>query len=190
MRWLILAAATALSGCVEGRPPVLRNSASCAFAEDQKLANARLSIGDVDQSTDNPNSVASLSSRGCHAAAAEAGQDYLARRSDVTERWRTSLLFHVARNLALAGRADEAAVAALGAARDQGGSDAAFDWNAYVVGTWAFLKRDRALLDASLARLRSLRGHANTTNATVLAGLARCFTKPYSQAATPACQAP
>ncbi|MBN2971603.1 hypothetical protein JW805_06185 [Roseomonas aeriglobus] len=188
--WFLVAAAVALFGCAHSVAPTQRETRSCALTLPQKLANASLSFGDFDQSNDHPATAASLSARGCHAAAAEAGQDYLARRNDLPERLRTSVLFHVARNLAMAGRNDEAATAALGAVRDDGGSDPAFDWNAYVLGTWAFLKRDRALLEAKLVRLRSLQGHANVTNARVLDGLARCFSKPYAEAATPACQRP
>ncbi len=191
MRWWFSVAATvALSGCAHGVAPTHDETRRCTLTPQKKLANARLSFGEFDQSIDNPGTAASLSARGCHAAAAEVGQDYLARRDDLPERLRTSVLVHVARNLARAGRTDEAATAALGAVRDDGGSDPAFDWNAYVLGTWAFLKRDRALLEAKLVRLRSLHGHANVTNARVLDGLARCFTKPYAEAATPACQTP
>jgi len=184
----VVLAVVAAAATVSAAPPPEVGKA-CEFLPEHKQANATLSFGDFDQSTAYPHSAAGLSARGCHMEAAEAGQDYLARRTDLSERLRTSVLFHVGRNLAIAGRSDVAAVAALSAVRDDGGSDPAFDWNAYVTGTWAFLTRNRDLLDAKRARLRALEGHANLTNARVLDGLARCFDKPYAEAATPSCQA-
>ena len=57
------------------------------------------------------------------------------------------------------------------------------DWNTYVRGVWGFLTKDRVLLDRSLGDLTAAQGRRNGINAGQLRRLAKCFDRPYAQAA-------
>lgn len=58
-----------------------------------------------------------------------------------------------------------------------------------VTGTWAFLRRDRAVLAANHARLSASTTVPDRTNARVLGGLLACFDQPYLEAYAPRCNA-
>lgn len=162
---------------------------SCTITPADKARNATLSFAAFDQQDSEPTSARALADRSCFAAAAEASEDYLARAVFDSERARTSVIFHMAQYLAMAGRADAAAAAIVGARRIDQAASTGFDWNSYVTGTWAFLRRDRALLTAMQARLAASTLMPDRTNARVLGGLAACFDRPYRDAYTPQCNA-
>ena len=67
-----------------------------------------------------------------------------------------------------------------------------FDWDTYVVGTYAFLTKDRPLLDAMTARLVAKDDFGSQMNAKVLQRFQRCFDQPYRIAygIDPRCAAP
>lgn len=161
---------------------------TCGLTETDKAANAKLSVSAFDYVATTPATARALGERGCFAAAAEAGEDYLIRGNIDSERGHSNVLFHIAQNLALSG--DERAAARLVAAarRPSQMADASFDWNTYVRGTWAFLRRDRALLQSAFDTLKGQPGDGNQTNARVLGGLLHCFEQPYASAYSFRCQ--
>jgi hypothetical protein len=155
----------------------------------EKNDNAKLSVAEFDYTPTTPSTARALGNRGCHAAAAEAGQDYLVRAVIDNERDRSNVIFHIGQNLAMSG--DERAAALIVAAAKRTGQKigSAFDWNSYVTGTWAYLRRDRGLLLTSFEALRAQQGEGNQTNAKVLGGLLHCYGQPYSSAYSKQCQA-
>jgi len=56
------------------------------------------------------------------------------------------------------------------------------DWTTYLVGTWAFLVKDRATLDAASSKMAAEPGDANRLDGAVLRGLQACFDKDYDTA--------
>lgn len=93
--------------------------------------------------------------------------------------------WHLAQTLALTG--DDAAAAeqaVLSVNPDEATQTPGFSWNTYVLATVAFLRKDRAAFDRQFeAHRRATEASAeNMTNLKVLAGLAKCFDKPYREA--------
>jgi hypothetical protein len=64
-----------------------------------------------------------------------------------------------------------------------------FDWNTYVLGSWAFLIKDRETLNVAADHLSKGPGVRNHMNALVLRRLSNCFERPYVEAYdNPACE--
>ncbi len=103
---------------------------------------------------------------------------------------RAVMAFHLGQTLAQVGRTAEAAVAIAGARHAAAPDEDGFDWNTYVEGTWAYLTRDKARLDAALERLSREPGDRNRINAGALSGLVNCFDRPYAEAYERVCRAP
>ena len=163
-------------------------AAECRITQADLLANRALSWSEFDQETGSVTSWRSLIERKCEDAAILAYTDYLAFGPiPQGERWQSTARFHLGQSLAQAGRNQEAALLAATARRETevGG----MKWNLYVQGTYAFLTRDKASLDAAFAALSAETGHSNATNAGVLAGLRHCWNKTYREASAPACVA-
>ncbi len=131
----------------------------------------------------------SLDAMGCRAESVRLIQRFIAIESSRlnTVRW------HLAQNLALLGRTAES----LDAARqtlmpaDEAASAAAagFDWNAYVLGTMAFLEGRFDELPALIERLE--RHPNNRANALILRRLRHCAGKSYQEALeSEVCQPP
>lgn len=160
----------------------------CAISSEDKARNALLSFAEFDQTGTTLSTARALADRGCFAQAAEAGEDYLARVQLTSEREQTSVVFHIAQNLAMAGEADRAASTVVAAKRVTRPAQGDFDWNSYVVGTWAFLKRDRATLTEHYDRLNAGTSHGDRINARVLRGLLECFDRRYVTAYRPGCR--
>jgi hypothetical protein len=59
---------------------------------------------------------------------------------------------------------------------------AGLDWNDYVAGTWAFLVKDRRLLEASIEVLAKAPAKRNEKNLAMLRRLSKCFGQSYGQA--------
>lgn len=189
---LILFIASVLPGarCFAKTPPAAPPQAiTCGLSESDKIANAKLSVPAFDYAPTTPSTARALRDRGCHAQAAEAGVDYLIRSQVVSERDQSSVIFHIAQNLALSGDERTAAWVVAAAKRPSQTNDASFDWNTYVTGTWAFLRRDRTLLQTAYDRLFAQPGDGNQANAKVLGGLLQCYGEPYASAYSPRCQA-
>src|SRR6185503_7992483 len=150
----------------------------CALSHADYLANATLSFDAFDQVGTLPSSARKLGERHCWRAAAAATADYLIRGPVPTPSHQRVLLFHLGQQLALAGEERRAAVfvAATRAPPDRVPDQ--LDWNDYVLGTWAFLTKDRELLrksrDAVLARATD----GDRINGGFLTALDRCFDRP------------
>jgi len=151
----------------------------CRLSASEKMQNARLTFDDFDQKGTTSTTWRQLDSRGCHAVAAEAAEDYLINGPVLTASHKEDVLFHEAQSLALADKNSQAAqlvAAAIPADRVNHGD---LDWTTYLVGTWAFLVNDKVLLDASANKMSVESGPENAIDAAVLRGLARCFNRPY-----------
>ena len=59
-----------------------------------------------------------------------------------------------------------------------------FDWNSYIVGSWAFLVKNKDLLISSRNTLYAKGGARNIMNGKVLDSFINCFNKPYRVAYT------
>ena len=164
-------------------PPV-----KCFLDSEAKRANAQLSFENFDQIGTLPSSWRRLAEAECNAEAADAILDYLINGPILTPSQHRVVLFHMGQTLALMGeerRAADFVVASKTTATTQVTKET-LNWNDYVIGTWAFLTKDRALLiksrDVVLAS-----GPRNTKNASLLEALERCFEKPYRIAYNVSC---
>jgi hypothetical protein len=155
----------------------------CGLTEADLAANAKLSFDDFDQRGTTPATARKLGERECFAEAARASEHYLLFGPDLDESRRGIVAWHMGQYLANAGDEKTAAKVIAGTRRTVNPNPAdQFDWNTYVVGTWAFLTRDRALLESSTAKLSAAPGERNAINAKVLRALNNCFNKTYREA--------
>ena len=128
-----------------------------------------------------------LQARGCFIQAAEASRDYLAFGPKLDVRQQAITTFHMGRNLALAGREAEAAIA-VAASRRSDQAAGGLDWNRYVQGVYAFLVKDAAVLEQAVSSLTASTAEGDRTNAANLRRLKQCFTRSYLAAMNdPAC---
>lgn len=154
--------------------------ASCTLDEEAKRANAALSFDEFDQRGTLPSSGRKLGEAGCWRQAAEAWADYLIRGPAPTPGQQRTMLFHLGQALAMAGEERRAAdfVAATRMPADAV-AQTELNWNDYVRGTWAFLVKDRPMLIAARDAVLAGAGRGNANNGALLAGMERCFDRPY-----------
>ena len=149
----------------------------CTLTAADKAANARLSFDDFDQRGTLRSTWRALSEGGCERQAIEAAEDYLLHGPPRTDTEQRDVSWHLAQSLALVGDEREAAYIMAGT-REPGTASDGFDWNDYVIASWAFLLKDRARFDAAAARLASA-GEDNRANSAHIAALGRCWNRPY-----------
>ena len=132
---------------------------------------------------------------GCYVEVAELLREWRARTGDATP---TIISFHEAQMWGYAGRYDLAEPLFAQAFRTNG-SASAVTWNLYVGGNLAFLRRDRAGLEAAVAALQNVPKPAGwdsavdmngnpvslpwPANLNVLQAMLRCWEEPYEIAA-------
>jgi hypothetical protein len=166
-------------------------SYDCRLTAEDLAANARLSFEDFDQRGTTPATARKLGERGCHAEAARATEDYLLNGPVLDDYQRNVVRWHLGQYLASAGNEQAAARVIASTRRPVDPQRPEFDWNTYVTGVWAFLVRNRPLLEQASARLSAASGRANGLNARILGRLLRCFDQSYRQAIeSQACAAP
>jgi hypothetical protein len=154
---------------------------ACELSREDKIANAKLTFDQFDQVGVTPATWRQLEDKhGCHAQAVEAAEDYLIHAHLATEGERRIVIFHIAQTLAMSGKDEEAALMTASSKNPLQAATSELDWNTYVNGTWAFLKKDKDALKEMRDLLASEPGHGNQVNAAVLSGLYTCFDKPYS----------
>ncbi len=179
-------------------PPLLPSSASICLYD--KAAMMALDERGFDQ--DMAGGWRTLSTLGCELAAADLIRDYRATHP-------SSLAFlsfwHEGQLRADVGQTARA-IALFDRARKTNEEDHGFGWNLYVDGSIAFLRHDRAALQAArdklavlpipagLANMRGPDGKPRSIrwpmNLNVLDGLLRCFGKSYREAYIAPCSAP
>jgi hypothetical protein len=133
-----------------------------------------------------------LGYKGCYLAAADLIRDWRAAKGGTG----VILQWHEGQMRANAGQT-EAAIALFEQSRQPAEQDAAFGWNHYVDGTIAFLRGDRAALEAARAKLAAVPRPANfdpigpdgkpmkviwPLNLNVLDGFLRCWGRSYTEA--------
>lgn len=169
------------------QPPATVDAALCTVDVEAQLSR---NWQDYEFSTDTPGGPMWLGERGCYLAAARISRDYLARGPLLSVREQAITQLHMARNLAYAGDEVGAAQAAASARRSDLRTDEEIplDWNSYVQGLYAFLIKDRALLEANLERLVSSGRQGDAYNGRNLSALSACFDRSYTDAMmSPAC---
>ena len=141
---------------------------------------------DFEFSTETPGGPMWLAGRGCYRAAAVISREYLAKGQPLSVREQAITQLHMARNWAYSGDEKAAAQAAASARRSDLRTDQEIplDWNSYVQGLYAFLVKDRVLLDDNLRRLTTSGRQGDALNGRNLAALANCFDRPYVEAMT------
>lgn len=152
----------------------------CALTLEQKRANRSLAWSDFEFGTTDGRPMA-LAGRRCFPEAALASRDYLIYGPLLTTRQQAISTFHMGRNLAFAGREQEAAVA-VSAARRSDQTPTGLDWNTYVQGVYAFLVKDPNGLAGALSKLEASAGEGDRNNAANLRQLQTCFSRPYLNA--------
>lgn len=162
---------------------------NCALTEAGKQANATLSFDDFDQKGTLPSSFRALSERGCTKEATEATEHYLLNGPVRTDGQQRIMVWHMAQGLALLGAEREAARLMAGTRVPAGNTDD-LDWNSYVTATWAFLVKDRPGFDAAAARLAASRQTPDRINSAIVAGMGRCWIRPYASAYDADCGKP
>jgi len=188
---MLIAAIAALLMTAPQSPPSAPMLDACQVAEAERDRNRLMTFEAFDQAGDGPATARKLGERGCNAAAAEATENYLLNGPLATDAQRAVLTWHLAQFLALDGQEREAARLMAASRRAAPEQPDGFDWNAYVAGSAAFLRRDRPALDQAAARLAAAPGVRNQMNARVLGRLQRCFDRSYAEAYVgPACAAP
>ena len=178
--------ATIAMQCEDAAPEI-----ACVLTAEEKAANARLTFEEFDQRGIRPSTARQLGSRGCHREAAEASEHYLIHGPVSDVLFQRALMFHQGQYLALSGE-ERAAARIIAGTKDPAQPEAAeLDWNSYVEGTWAFLTKDLAGLEAASSRLSADPGPRNASNARVLRGLVACFDESYDDAySSPECRGP
>lgn len=163
--------------------PAVNAPPDCSLSDADLAANRALTFEQFDQYRSPLRSTSwNLSMAGCHAASAEADQDYLIHGPVLTDRQYVVVRWHMALSLARAGREAEAVPLAAASIAPVEPSADQFDWNTYVRGVWGFLSKRRPVLDAALTALRAAPGGRNAINARALARLSTCFDRPYAEA--------
>lgn len=181
---MVIALQAAAPAAAPASPP-----AACRLDEAGKRANAGLSFDDFDQRGTLPSASRQLFNAGCFREAAEATTDYLIRGPVPTPGQQRVLLFHLGQFLAHAGEERRAADFIAATRRPDDPDDPnPLRWNDYVLGTWAFLVKDRATLIAARDRVLAGEGEGNAMNGGFLAGLERCFDRPYRVATSAECR--
>ena len=175
-----------LAGCCL---PAYAGAPSCDVTQADLQRNAALSFDDFDQKGTAPATWRQLSNRGCNRQAALTAEDYLVHAKLASVVQQHDVLFHIAQSLAEDGQNEQAAMLVAASKDPTQPSEAAFDWNTYLDGTWAFLARRRPDLALAYARLGAETGHGNAVNTTALGGLLRCFDRPYAIAYSGTCRA-
>jgi hypothetical protein len=187
---LLLPAALAAQGAGPGAPAA-PDRTGCHLTAEDLAANARLSFEDFDQAGVTPATARKLGERGCYSEAARASEHYLIHGPVLDDYQRNVVRWHLGQYLASSGNEEAAAKVIASTRRPADPARPDFDWNSYVTGTWAFLVRDRALLQESWEKLRTEPTRENGMNARVLARLLKCFDQSYREAYEgPACGAP
>jgi hypothetical protein len=153
--------------------------AMCALTEADRVGNRALDFAAFDQQGKLPSSARALAGRRCFAEAAEANIDYLLRGPDLPDYQRNVVRFHTGQYLASSGREKEAALIIATTRRGPNPERPNFDWDTYVVGTYAFLAKDRGLLDTMAEKLSAKDDDGSRMNAKVLRRFQRCFDQPY-----------
>jgi hypothetical protein len=153
----------------------------CELSREDKIANSKLTFDQFDQIGVTPATWRQLEDKhGCHAQAVEAAEDYLIHAHFEHEAERRDVIFHIAQSLALSGKYEEAALMVASSKNPSQAATSKLDWNTYLNGTWAFLKKDKGTLKEMRDLLATEPGEGNHLNASVLSGLLTCFNKPYS----------
>lgn len=161
----------------------------CSLSQADKDANAKLSFAEFDQQGRLPSTWRALDTAGCPQQAIDALKDYAIRGPALEPYHQRIMLFHLGQSLASLGQEAKAAEF-IAFSREPKGSrppSNTLNWNDYVIGTWAFLTKNRATLLASIKAVLATPGKGNEKNGAFLAGLERCFEKPYAIAYDPNC---
>ncbi|MGN6514387.1 MAG: hypothetical protein ACTHLR_00940 [Rhizomicrobium sp.] len=154
----------------------------CKLTADQKDANAKLSFDDFDQKGTLPSTWRALMNANCPGRAAEAADDYLVNGPAQTPEHKSDILFHEAQALAIMGDNAQASRLVSAAIPPDRAMHGDLDWTTYLVGTWAFLVKDRATLDAAAGKMATEPSDSNRLDGAVLRGLQQCFEKDYDTA--------
>lgn len=173
--------AQASSPSPSARQPRVSKPAVCSLLPNDLVANARLSFDEFDQRGTSPTTARQLGNRGCFVEAARATEHYMINGPLLTARQESAVTWHLGQYLAFAGQEQRAASVIAASRRPIDPTDE-LDWNSYVRGTWAFLVKDKTLLEKSLAQLRMAPIQDNASNAKALEKLLMCFGKTYRQA--------
>lgn len=165
--------------------------ASCVLTEADKVANAKLNFDEFDQKGVSVATARKLGERGCFAEAYEATVDYLIHGPVAQPGEQRVMLWHMGQFLAMKGEEKRAAeiMAATRRYDPAPPESGPLNWNDYVTGTWAFLVKDRNLLQRMRDRVLMSPGKFNAINGSLLAGMERCFDRPYIVAYDPKCGA-
>lgn len=154
----------------------------CALTPEHLAANRTLSFESFDQRGTTPWTARKLGERDCNVEAARASEDYLLHGPELTERQRQVVSWHLGQYLASSGAELEAARVMATTMRNEEMTPDNFDWNTYVLGTHAFLTKDRPAIDAAVTALSAQEGMRNQINARALRRLQTCFDRPYREA--------
>jgi hypothetical protein len=154
-------------------------ASQCSLSEADRVANRSLDFNAFDQHGALPSSARALASRGCFGDAAEANIDYLVHGPDLPDYERNVVRFHTGQYLASSGQEKEAALVIASTRRGPNPERPNFDWDSYVVGTYAFLVKDRPLLNEMAEKLSASDDDGSRINAKVLRRFQHCFDQPY-----------
>lgn len=161
---------------------------ACVLDGAARRANASLSFEDFDQRGTLSTTWRRLGELGCWHQAADALMDYLRRGPSATPSQKRVMHFHIGQALAMAGDHRRAAdFVALAREPSEVAARRPLNWNGYVQGTWAFLAKDRAALISARDSVLAGPGSGNANNGALLAGMERCFGRPYVVAYSTSC---
>lgn len=163
----------------------------CVLSAQDLKANLALSFDEFDQKGTLPTSARTLGEQKCYGEAARATEHYLAFKPDLIGPEINVLTWHLGQYLASSGDERGAAKVMLAARRSSTAPPETdgFDWNTYVLGSWAFLIKDKETLWLAADRLSKSAGVRNRMNALVLRRLSNCFERSYVEAYdSPTCE--
>lgn len=157
--------------------------AQCTLTREDTAANAKLSWDDFDQKGTLPSTGRKLMERGCFKAAVEAWADYMIKGPVAAPDEQRVMLWHLGQSLAWAGEEKSAARVMAATRRPDAPppQSGPLKWNEYVLGTWAFLTKDRPLLERMRDSVLAGAGPGNRMNGNILVSMTRCFDRPYAK---------
>ncbi len=187
---MLFASAFFLSSCQSNRSAAAKSVTmqaapeACYTSPQQQAEALKLDFREFDQTGGHPASARDLAMKGCHTEAAYIIERYLVKHSGLSRREVDVLIWHLGQHKARLGRYEVASSLFLSTLRSPEDSlePDNFDWNAYVLGSWAFLNKEETILKTSIDTLLRKGGQRNLINARALIGLHNCFDKPYSEA--------
>lgn len=161
------------------------SSDPCAISDETKSASLEMDFQTFDQDMNESPWRKLVQDHGCYRSAAELIAYYIKNKKLLDRHNIRNLRFHSGQLLALAGETESALEDFEKSYWPDQPPSSPLDWNTYVSGTTAFLKRDQRAFDEALEKLtenQDAEGNMDAMNTAVLNRLKACWKSDYHSA--------